>query len=326
MPNILLLTKFRKPWNNGHYMAHALKTMGWHVDCIDTPSQISSLPVFLETCNYKLALATKAEGITPEIIKKIQKKGTPFVIWFPDPVYPPKHIVKLGKVCDFFFTMSEGRIEDYKKNGVKKIAWLTQAVNPNFFPDIKLTAKDIKYYGSEVTFIGTLCGLPQYKPRRQMLKKVIDAGFKLKWWGPKPARKLKEIPFLLSKVCKSYGGRFVYLESFSKVVKASKIFLSRDSYPDVRLSMSVRIYTALCCGAFYMCQKVEGIETLFTPGKEIEIFEDYDEMIDKIRYYLQHEQKRNSIAQCGQKKVLERHTYIHRFNEMFDILKKEDIL
>ena len=306
-------------------MAHSLKEMGWHVDCLDTPSQVSAIPIFLENKKYKLALATKAEGISKEIVKNIQKKGIPFVIWFPDPVPPPKHMVELGQICDFFFTMSEGRIEEYKKSGVKNIAWLTQAVDPSFFPSIELKEKDIKHYGSDVAFVGTLCGLPQYKPRRQMLKKVIDAGFYLKWWGPRPARKIKEIPFLLSKVCKAYGGEFVYLESFYKVAKASKVFLSRDSYPEVRLSMSVRIYTALCCGAFYMCKKVKGIETLFKPGEDIEVFENYDEMIDKIKYYIDHDSKRLAIAKSGQKKVLEKHTYRHRFNEMFDILKKENV-
>jgi spore maturation protein CgeB len=159
-----------------------------------------------------------------------------------------------------------------------------------------------------------------------MLNRVLEAGFVLKWWGPRPPRKLKELPFLLSRLCRAYAREFVYCDTFSKVARASRVFLAMDSYPDMRLSMSVRLYTAVGCGAFYLCRRVKGIEEVLVPGKEIEVFDDYEEMIDKIRYYLVHEEERRRIAHNGRQRVLKEYTYERRFASMFDVLKRAGII
>ncbi len=327
MPKILLLTKFRRPWNNGHYMAMALEEMGWEVDRMDTPGDLHLLKNRLKNYpSHDLALATKADGMDLGMVQDIKRRGIPFVIWYPDPIPPTDHMVRMGRESDMFFTMTQGRIEDYLKAGVPRVQWLTQAVHPDFFPLDPLSPMEEKYYGCDVGFIGNLGALPQYIKRREMLTRVVRAGFHLKWWGPRPSRKLKEIPFLISKVCRCYGGRFVYLDTFSKAARGCKIFLSQDSFPEIRLSMSVKIYTAMCCGAFYMCRRVEGIDELFTPDKELVVFDDYDEMLDKIHYYIDKADERKKIAERGRKKVLAEHTYHKRFDTMFKILKKHRII
>jgi spore maturation protein CgeB len=324
-PSILLLTKFRKPWNNGHFMAKALEDMGWAAICLHTPSQLNLLSRAIER-RPVLAIATKADGMTVDMIQEIRSQGIPFVIWYPDPIPPDEHMINMGRSSDFFFTMTYGRIPEYEAAGIEKVAWLSQAFAPSFYPDTPLTSEDMSHYGSQVAFVGNLGSLPQYLARRQMLDQVINAGFQLKWWGPKPSRKLRDLPFLFSRVCRSYGGEFVYHDTFSKVVRACKIFLSLDSYPDVRLSMSVRIYTAVGCGAFYLCRRVKGIEEVLVPGKEIEVFDDHDEMVDKIRYYLEHKEDRRRIAWAGRQRVLAEYTYEHRFASMFETLKRAGIM
>ena len=324
-PSILLLTKFRKPWNNGHFMAKALEDMGWAAICLDTPSQLNQLSRAIER-RPVLAIATKADGMTVDMIQEIRSQGIPFVIWYPDPIPPDEHMINIGRSSDFFFTMTQGRIPEYEAAGIEKVAWLSEAFVPSFYPDTPLTSEDKAYYGSQVAFVGNLGTLPQYLARRQMLDQVINAGFQLKWWGPRPSRKLRDLPFLFSRVCRSYGGEFVYHDTFSKVVRACKVFLSLDSYPDVRLSMSARIYIAVGCGAFYLCRRVEGIEEVLVPEKEIEVFDDHDEMVDKIRYYLEHEEDRRRIARAGRQRVLAEYTYEHRFASMFETLKKAGIM
>ncbi len=106
-----------------------------------------------------------------------------------------------------------------------------------------------------------------------------------------------------------------------KVAKLSKIFLAFDSMPHIRRSMSARMYTAVGCGAFYMCQHVEGIEDILEPGKEIVTFRSEQEMIDLIRYYLENDELRMKIAEAGQKRVLRDHTYEVRMRQMMEIIK-----
>ena len=138
-------------------------------------------------------------------------------------------------------------------------------------------------------------------------------------------RKPVNIPVIFSKLGRSYGGRSVYFQDFAKIVQCSKLFMAFDAVPQVRKSMSARMYTAIGCGAFYLCQYVDGMEEVFVPDKEIVTFRDDDEMIDKIRYYLPREDKRREIAGNGQRRILAEYTYQHRLNEMMDILRKNGL-
>ncbi|MEF9437970.1 MAG: glycosyltransferase [Candidatus Mariimomonas ferrooxydans] len=137
-------------------------------------------------------------------------------------------------------------------------------------------------------------------------------------------KKLSTIPLILGKLGRSYGGEFVWGEEYAKVVKLSKIFLAFDAQPHIRKSMSARMYTAVGCGAFYMCQHVDGIEEVLEPGKEIITFQSEQEMIDMIRYYVKNDELRKKIAEAGSRRVLKEHTYEIRMRQMLRII--EDVI
>jgi glycosyltransferase involved in cell wall biosynthesis len=61
---------------------------------------------------------------------------------------------------------------------------------------------------------------------------------------------------------------------------------------------------ATMCGGFMLCEYVHGIENLFEIGKEIEIFHDKEELLEKIRYYLEHEEERENIARNGYERAI----------------------
>ncbi|MCM8808222.1 MAG: glycosyltransferase, partial [Candidatus Omnitrophica bacterium] len=244
---------------------------------------------------------------------------TKVIQWYPDPVIP-QWLIPYVKTVDVFFTMSEGLVDEFKKYNSNTF-WLTQAFEPSFFKIEKITYRDRKKYSSDITFVGNLGSKPQYLPRRDALLRVLNEGFKLKWWGPPLPRKIKTIPLILGKLGRAYGGEFIYNETYAKVCILAKIFLAFDSMPHIKKSMSARMYTAVGCGAFYMCQYVDGIEEVLVPDKEIVTFRNYDEMIEKIKFYLPREELRKRIAQAGQERVLKEHTYEVRIKQMIEIVK-----
>ncbi len=61
----------------------------------------------------------------------------------------------------------------------------------------------------------------------------------------------------------------------------------------------------------------------FTVGEDLECYENTAELLDKIAYYLDHEDERLQIAEQGLRKVKERHTYIHRACQMMQVLFPE---
>lgn len=320
---ILLITAFGRPWNNGWYYKTGLQKNGHIVIDFDPALHQDAVPSLYKIAqDFKpdLIIHTKDE-LAPEIFQEL-KQHAKVIMWYPDPVIP-EWLIPYVKACDIFFTMSEGLVDEFKKINPNSF-WLSQAFEPSFFEVKKITSQDIKTYSADVTFVGNLGSKEQYLSRRNSLEKVANLDIKFKWWGPKIPRKLSTLPLIFGKLGRSYGGKFIWGEEYAKVCRLSKIFLAFDSMPHIRKSMSARMYTAVGCGAFYMCRHVEGIEEVLIPDKEIVTFHNDDEMIDKIKFYLKRDDLRKKIAQSGWERVLREHTYEIRIKQLIKIV--EDVL
>ena len=325
MKKVLLLTRFRHPWNNGHYYAQGLRELGVTVEGFDPEAgnrDRQDFPSFLEGSVPDLLLLTKGTGVAEEWLDCARSRSIPIVQWHPDPLLD-ETVLRLARKVDFFFTMAQGLVEDFRRAGISRVAWLSQGFAPSFFEPGEVSAQDRALYGSALAFVGNLSELPEYVGRRRSLARALGEGFDLKWWGPRPGLKLGNLALLLSPLGRAYGGRFVYGPEYAKVALLSRIFLAFDRAPHLRKSMSQRLYMAVGCGAFYLCQEVEGIEEVLEPGKEIETFSGEEEMMDKIRFYISREEARRKIAERGRERVLAQYTYRDRFREMFSLLGQE---
>ena len=60
-----------------------------------------------------------------------------------------------------------------------------------------------------------------------------------------------------------------------------------------------RIYEVAMCGGFVLSEYVPGLEYYFELGKEIDVFYDKEDLLEKIKYYLKHDEERESIARRG---------------------------
>ena len=60
----------------------------------------------------------------------------------------------------------------------------------------------------------------------------------------------------------------------------------------------------------------------FVPGEDYVYYDSKKDLIDKIAYYLGHEEERAAIAKNGLQKIAADHTYVHRAKEILSYLKK----
>jgi hypothetical protein len=70
---------------------------------------------------------------------------------------------------------------------------------------------------------------------------------------------------------------------------------------DLSINRRIRQVKGRCsmialCGSFVLSEYAPGIEALFDVGKEIDVFHDEKELIEKIRFYLDHEELREQMA------------------------------
>jgi spore maturation protein CgeB len=317
---ILLISDLSQPFNNGWYYKTGFEKNGYKVISFDPKTSYDPInKVFKLTKEFRpdFILHTKYE-LPVDVFQELRQYAK-VIMWYPDPVIS-EQLIPYVQSCDFFLTMAEGLVVDFRRYNQNSF-WLTQAFEPSFFEIKEITSQDIKAFSSDITFVGNLGSKEQYLSRRDYLKKVAQLNVKLKWWGPKIPRKITTIPLIIGKLGRSYGGKFIWGEEYAKVCRLSKIFLAFDSMPYIKKSMSARMYTAVGCGAFYMCQHVEGIEDVLIPDKEIVTFHDENEMIDKIGFYLKREDLRRKISQAGQEKVLKNHTYEIRIRQLIRIVE-----
>jgi spore maturation protein CgeB len=71
------------------------------------------------------------------------------------------------------------------------------------------------------------------------------------------------------------------------------------------------------CGGFMLTGLAEDLEAYYLPGRELVTFARLSEMIERIRYFLEHESERAAIAEAGYQRTLREHTYARRFADVF---------
>jgi spore maturation protein CgeB len=107
-------------------------------------------------------------------------------------------------------------------------------------------------------------------------------------------------------------------EEMVKVFHRSRVNLNLSASSQLEQNqIKGRNFEIPACGGFQLSGIAERLEEFFEPHKEIVLYRSFDELVEKIRYYLAHESERAEIAEAGYQRVLREHTYEHRFRELF---------
>ena len=109
------------------------------------------------------------------------------------------------------------------------------------------------------------------------------------------------------------------LTEMPKIFQASKINLNITMRP-IETGLSLRILDVLGCGGFLLTNYQAEIPEYFEIGKDLEVYENMEDLMQKADYYLHHEAERLEIALNGYEKTARYHTYEMRLAEMIRIL------
>ena len=111
-------------------------------------------------------------------------------------------------------------------------------------------------------------------------------------------------------------------DEMPKIFNLSRINLNITMRP-IETGLPLRCFDILGCGGFLMTNYQPEIEDMFIIGKDLEAYSGIEELIDKCRYYLTHEDERKRIAENGYAKVCESHTHFHRLKSMLDTVTSQ---
>ena len=85
-------------------------------------------------------------------------------------------------------------------------------------------------------------------------------------------------------------------------------------------ALGTRIFEAMACGALLICGRVTGLDELFMDGRHLVVYENEQQALEQIDYYLRHDDQRSRIARAGHDEVHRAHTYAHRFRAVLATL------
>lgn len=110
-----------------------------------------------------------------------------------------------------------------------------------------------------------------------------------------------------------------YYDMAPYVFKKAKINLN-ISLRSIIAGIPLRGFDIMGAGGFLLTNFQPDFLHFFVPGEDFVYFESKADLMDKITYYLSHEEERAQIAESGFHKVEQAHTYRHRAEEMLSYL------
>lgn len=86
----------------------------------------------------------------------------------------------------------------------------------------------------------------------------------------------------------------------------------------IESGVPMRVFDILSCNGFCMTNYQSEIAELFEDGKDLVMYTSMEDMIEKVGYYLNHEEERREIAESGAKKIKE-YSMQKKIEQIFDI-------
>ena len=173
-------------------------------------------------------------------------------------------------------------------------------------------------FNYDVVFVGGL-GAPTFLEKTSFLETVLSKnkdGFTFAWWGYKEGSDFDDRFPLLAQ---SYQGLSGGLDMFA-IYKSARIVLNDYGIAAGGQGMNQRIYEVLGAGGFLLTRN----SSMFNDWEgSVATYEDADECVRKVRYYITNDAERQLMAQRGHDYVLKHFNYKVIMRKLSDELKFE---
>lgn len=268
-----------------------------------------------------------------KVVREISENtNTVTINWFCDDHWRFEDFTHRWAPCfNWAVTTAESAVPKYGRIGYRSVIKSQWACNPFLYRKL---ARPRNY---DVTFVGKAHG-----NRRQVIRRLQEAGIKVDVWGSgwESGRLSQEAMIRVFNESRinlnlSNASTPLYCRPQSLVQRNVKRLFSmiRDSlfkkevlpradketqpYPE---QIKGRNFEVPGCGGFLLTGKADNLEAYYEIDKEVACFDDMDDLVKKVKYYLCDEKLRETIAARGYQRTLDEHTYVHRFTEIFQRL------
>lgn len=270
------------------------------------------------------------DELNPKILDQIKKK-TLSVAWFSDDSWRFWNYSRFwAPHFSYVITTYSWMAERYKKYGQPNVIRSQWGANTTVYQPTVINQDEPR---PDVTFVGGWS-----KPRGQIVEALKKGGVPVEVFGggwPNARRASDEEMvklFGISKISlalnpspgflnKNSLGRLAYRRSMDKIVPDFNLYYNLRSWLDRGIpQIKGRHFEIPACGGFLLTSPADDLENFFVPDKEMVLFHGIDDYVEKIKYYLAHDEEREAIAKAGYERTVRDHTYVKRFEDIFQKL------
>lgn len=253
-----------------------------------------------ESFRPDLFFVFKGRYVTPDTIHAVQRLGGVAVNVYPDVSFRAhgRYIPSALPTYDWIFQTKTFGIRDLERElGVRRVSFLPPSYDPEVHTPMPLGPHDWGTYACDLSFIGT------WSPKKAAIIQSVREGLpdlSIRVWGDQwgNAGHLGAI----------VQGRGVFGLEYAKAVVASRINLAilserREAASDGD-RITARTFQIPACGAFMLHERTRELLDYFAEDRECACFGDDGELVEKIRYYLAHDDERVRVAGAGRARAM----------------------
>ena len=241
-------------------------------------------------------------GLLP--YKPVFPPGKPLIYWASDTHLGYDYRLECARESDIVFCAQKRAVEEFAEAGVRA-EWLPHAVEPLSYCD----SDSIEFSKGNFTPVGVA------RPYNFLTKKY-DFGFV---GHINSGNRVEALNRLFSEFPNFFFGQRLFNEA-AQIYAQSKVSFNISMRDDVNM----RCFEICGAKGFLLTNWLPTIEELgFEDGKTCALYKTLDEAVEKAKYYVEHEEERDQIAQAGYDLAMANHTIDHRVNQMLESLNSK---
>ncbi|MDN3513005.1 MAG: glycosyltransferase [Candidatus Brocadia sp.] len=271
--------------------------------------------------HFDLVWVEKALMLKPNTILELKKlkPGVKVAFYSEDDMYAKhnqsKYFIKCLPLYDLVFTTKSYNcnLEELPSLGAQKVVFVDKAYDKYTHRHLEITGEGKGILGADVGFVGTY-----ERDRAEKMLFLAGKGIPIRIWGNGWNGWVNKYKNLIVENIPIYGDDYV------KSICATKINLCflRKASRDLQTDRTMEIPA---CGGFMLAERTSEHLRLFEEGKEADLFDinKPEELLEKVKYYLEYENERLAIAKAGRERCLKsKYSHHDRLKYMLEYFEK----
>jgi spore maturation protein CgeB len=260
-----------------------------------------------------LVLLLNGALISAEGLREVRRATSGCLVsWWADDPWLDAAFMASVDVFDHVCVFDRAYIPRLRSAGAAQVHFLPCACNERVYGPLRLRPMEQRRFACDVSFVGW------YYPERGPVMGALaqDADVQLGIWGgqwnsPEAQRALHGASVV--------RGAAVSDRTAAKIYNASKIGINVHARHSLLAGVNTRTFELLASGLFQLVDRIDGMEELLAPGREVVCYTSPEEARVLARRYLADPAERAAIAARGRERTLAEHTYVCRMRTLLNV-------